>query len=197
MRRLVRERGILWLFFATIVASPMLAGYAAKKTTYESSISLPIHQFEADGFCGTLAGWVRAGDFLKGLQRIETKQGIEFRKKSKIVRQFPEEVGFDLTGTIGSCPTSLPNSETVASLNDFVNSLSISADWLDGNVSQTVGDLSVTRTLPVTRWFSEYEKPQWGLSIKVPSKAVPIVSVLVVSLLSKSGHKMMNITFAL
>ena len=197
MRISVRGRAILWLLFATIVVSPMLSGYAAKKITYESSISLPVHQFEADGFCGALAGWVRAGDFLKGLQRIETEQGVEFRKKSKSVREFPEEVDFDLTGTISSCPTSLPNSETVASLNDFVNSLSISADWLDGNVSQAVGELSITRTMPTTRWFSEYEKPQWGLSIKVPSKAVPIVSVLVVSLLSKSGHKVMNITFAL
>jgi hypothetical protein len=125
MTILIRRRNILWLFFVTLAASPMLRGYAAKKTTYESSIPLSIHQFEADGFCGTLGGWVRAGDFLKGLQRIETEQGIEFRKKSKIVRQFPGELDFDLKGTIGSCPTSLPNSETVDSLNDFDNGLSV------------------------------------------------------------------------
>jgi hypothetical protein len=197
MRILVRRRGILWLFFATLAAGPMLGGYATKKTTYESSISLPIHQFETEGFCGTLAGWVSAGDFLKGLQRIETEQGIQFRKKLKIVGQFPGEVDFDLKGTIGSCPTSLPNSETVDSLNDFVNGLSVSADWLDGNARQTVGDLSITRSMPMTRWFSEYEKPQWGLSIKVPSRDVPILDVLVVSLLSKSGHEVTNFTFAL
>jgi len=197
MRILLRGRGVLWLFFSTLGIGLLLPSYAAMKTTYESSISLPVRSFETDGFCGTLAGWVSAGDFLKGLQRIKTKQGIEFRKESKTVRQFPGEVDFDLKGSIGSCPTSLPNSETVDSLNNFVNGLSISADWLDGNVTQTVGDLSITRTMPITRWFSEYEKPQWGLSIKIPSKDVPIVDVLVVSLLSRSGHRVMNFTFAL
>lgn len=197
MTRLLGSRGSLWLFFLAFLTGLALPGYAEKKTKFESSTLVPTHRFEADGFCGTLTGSVGAGDFFKGLQRMETQPGVEFRKKSKIVREFPEEIDFALTESIGSCPLSLPNSQTAESLNDFVKRLSVVAEWIDGDASRTVRDLSVTKTPPITQWFAEYETPTWGLRIRIPSKDVAIRNALVVSLLSKSGHKVMNFTFSL
>jgi hypothetical protein len=184
------------LFFLALLTGLALSGYAEKKTKFESSILLPTHRFKADGFCGTLTGSVGAGDFFKGLQRIETQQGVEFCKKSEIVRKFPEEIDFAFGRSIGNCPLSLPNSQTAESLNDFVKGLSV-VEWIDGDASRTVRDLSITKTAPITRWFAEYETPTWGLRIQVPSKDVAIANALVVSLLSENGHKVMNFTFSL
>jgi hypothetical protein len=186
-----------WLFFVALSAGLALPGHAAKKTTHETSLVLPAHRFQADGVCGDLMGRASAGKFFNGLQRIETEQGVEFRRKSKVVREFPDEIEFSLEGAIGSCPASLPNSATSTELNDFVNNLTVTADWTGGDNAKTVGNLSVTKIPPIVGWFREYEQPRWGLSIKIPSNGVSISNALDVSILSESGHRVMNFIFAL
>ena len=186
-----------WLFFAALSAGLALPGHAAKKTTYETVMVLPGHRFKTDGICGDLAGTASAGKFFNGLQRIETEQGVEFRRKSKVVREFPDEIQFSLEGAIGSCPASLPNSATSTVLNDFVKGVKVTADWTGGDNAKTVDNLSLTKFPPVVGWFREYEQPRWGLMIKIPSNGVSISNGLDVSVLSESGHKVMNFTFAL
>jgi hypothetical protein len=194
---LLQTRSTPWLFFAALSAGLVFPGHAAKKTTYEIVVVLPAHRFEADGICGNLSGTASAGNFFKGLQRIETEQGVEFRRKSKVVREFPDEIEFSMEGAIGSCPASHPNSATNTVLNDFVNNLRVTADWIDGDNGKKASNLSVTKTPPTVGWFREYEQPRWGLSIKIPSNGISISSALDVSVLSESGHKVMNFTFAL
>ncbi len=186
-----------WVFFAALSAGLVLPGHAAKKTTYETVMVLPGHRFKTDGVCGDLSGTATAGNFFKGLQRIETEQGVEFRRKSKVVREFPDEIQFSLEGAIGSCPASLPNSATSVELDDFVKGVNVIADWTGGDNAKTVGNLSVTKFPPFVGWFREYEQPRWGLSIRIPSHGVSVSNALDVSVLSESGHKVMNFTFAL
>ena len=157
----------------------------------------PAHRFETDGICGDLSGTASAGKFFKGLRRIETEQGVEFRRKSKVVREFPDKIEFSLEGAIGSCPAALPNSATSTALNDFVNDVRVTADWIAGDNGRRVSNLSVTKIPPMVGWMREYEQPRWGLTIKIPSNGVSISSALDVSLVSESGHKVMNFTFAL
>ena len=197
MTPLLTTRSMPWLFFAALSAGLAFPGHAAKKTTYEAFVVLPVHRFKTDGICGDLSGTATAGNFLKGLQRIETEQGVEFRRKSKVVREFPGEIEFSLEGKIGSCPGSLPNSATSTVLSDFVNNVRVTADWTDGDSSRAIRNLSVTKIPPITGWFRESEQPRWELSIKIPSNGVSISSALDVSVLSESGHKVMNFTFAL
>ena len=197
MSPLLRTRSIAWPLFAALSAGLAFPGHAAKKTTYDISVVLPAHRFKADGICGDLSGTARAGKFFEGLQRIETDQGVEFRRKSKVVREFPDEIQFWLEGAIGVCPASLPNTATSTVLLDFVKGVTVTADWIDGSSGKTASNLSVTRFPPTATWFMGDEQPRWGLSIKVPSNGVSISTALDVSVLSESGHKVMNFTFAL
>jgi hypothetical protein len=197
MTPLLTTRSMPWLFFAALSAGLAFPGHAAKKTTYEAFVVLPAHRFETDGICGDLSGTATAGNFLKGLQRIETEQGVEFRRKSKVVREFPDEIEFSLEGEIGSCPASLPNSATSTVLDDFINDMIVTADWIDGDNVKKVSNLSVSKIPPIMGWMREYEQPRWRLTIKIPSNGVSISSALVVSLVSGSGYKAMNFTFAL
>ena len=170
MTPLLTRRSMPWLFFAAVSAGLAFPGHAAKKTTYEAFVVLPAHRFETDGICGDLSGTPTAGEFLKGLQRIETEQGVEFRRKSKVVHEFPDEIDFWLEGAIGSCPASLPNSATSADLNDFVNNVRVTGDWMDGDNGKRVSNLSVTTIAPIVGWMREYEEPRWGLTITIPAK---------------------------
>jgi hypothetical protein len=194
---LLKMRTRSWVFFAGLSAGLALPGRAAKKTTYDTVVVLPAHRFETDGICGALSGTAGAGKFFKGLQRIETEQGVEFRRKSKVVREFPDEIEFSLEGTIGSCPASVPNSATGTVLDDFVNNFSVTADWMDGDNGRTVSNLSVTKTPPILGWWMEHEQLRWGLSIRIPSNSISISNALDVLVLSESGHKLTNFTFAL
>lgn len=197
MTPLITTRSMRWVFFAALSAGLALPGHAAKKTTYETVMVLPGHRFKTDGVCGDLSGTATAGNFFKGLQRIETEQGVEFRRKSKVVREFPDEIQFSLEGAIGSCPASLPNSATSVELDDFVKGVKVTADWVDGGYDKQVSNLSVTKFPPIATWFMEYQQPRWGLMIKIPSNGVSISTALDVSVLSESGRKVMNFTFAL
>lgn len=197
MTPLLATRSMPWLFFAALSAGLALPGHAAKKATYETFVVLPAHRFQADGICGDLSGTASAGKFFNGLQRIETEQGVQFRRKSKVVREFPDEIEFSLEGAIGSCPASLPNSATSTVLNDFVDNVRVTADWTNEDNGRTVSNLSLTKIPPILGWFREYEQPRWGLTIKIPSTGVSISNALDVSVLSESGHKVMNFTFAL
>jgi hypothetical protein len=160
-------------------------------------VALPARHFKADGICGDLSGRASAGKFFEGLQRIETEQGVEFRKKSKVVREFPDEIKFWLEGAIGACRASLPNTATSTPLTDFVNGVTVTADWIDGDGGKPVRNLSVTKFPPIATWFMDDEQPRWGLSIKVPSSGVSISDTLDVSVLSETGRKIVNFTFAL
>jgi hypothetical protein len=149
-------------------------------------VVLPAHRFETDGICGDLSASANAGNFFKGLQRIETAPGVEFRRKSKGVRVFPDEIQFLPQGAIGGCPTSLANSATSAVLNDFVKNVRVTAGWIDGDNGRRVSNVSVTKVPPIVGWLMEYKQPRWGLSIKIPSNALDV------SVLSGNGHKVMN-----
>jgi hypothetical protein len=185
------------LLSAALSAGLAVPGHSARKTTYETFVVLPAHRFQTDGICGDLSGKASSGKFFNGLQRIETEQGVEFHRKSKVVREFPDEIDFSLEGAIGSCPASIPNSATSTVLSDFVNNVRVTADWTDGDSSRAIRNLSVTKIPPITGWFRESEQPRWGLSIKIPSNGVSVSNTLDVSVLSESGHKIMNFTFAL
>ena len=197
MSPLLKARSMAWLVFAALPTGLAFPGHAAKKTTYGTFVILPAPRFETDGICGDLSGSASAGNFFKGLQRIETESGVEFRRKSKGVRVFPDEIQFSLQGAIGGCPTSLPNSATSAVLNDFVKNVRVTAGWIDGDDGRRVSNVSVTKVPPIVGWLMEYEQPRWGLSIKIPSNDVSISNALDVSVLSENGHKVMNFTFAL
>jgi hypothetical protein len=199
MTPLFKRPSVLCLLFFALSVGLALPGSAAKKTTYPSRFFLPEQQFEVDGFCGNLSGTVGAGDFFTGLERIETNQAVEFRKKSQIVRVFPDELYVNLAGTIGSCPNSLPNTLSTEALDDFANGLKITTQWVDGNAGQSIANVSVAKILPSTRWWTENpnELPQWAFRIKVPSKDIAISDALVISLLSEDGHKIINFTFLL
>jgi hypothetical protein len=190
-------RTVPWLFIAAFSARLAIPGQAAKKTIYGTFVVLPAHRFQTDGICGGLSGTATAGNFFKGLQRIETEKGVEVRRKSKVVREFPDEIQFSLEGAIGSCPASLPNSQTSTVLNAFVNNVKVTADCIDGDNGRTVSNLSAAKTPPIVGWFEEYQRPRWGLTIIIPSNGVSISTALDVSILSDNGHNVMNFTFAL
>jgi hypothetical protein len=160
-------------------------------------VVLPAHRFQTDGICGNLSGTASAGKFFNGLKRIETEQGVEFHRKSKVVREFPDEIELSMEGAIGSCPAAVPNSSTSTELNDFVDNVGVTANWVDDDNGKRVSNLSVTKIPPIVGWFREYEQPRRGLSIKIPSNGVSISNALDVSVLSESGRKVMNFTFAL
>jgi hypothetical protein len=197
LNSLRKTRGALWLFGLTLLSGLWLPGFAERKTKFESGIFSPMRQLETDGFCGSLSGSLSAGDFFQGLPRVESESGVEFRRKSKVVRQFPDELDIALQGPPGSCPLALPNSQTGESPDEFVRGLSVEAQWVDRDASPSIRDHSVSKSPPRTRWFAEYEKPTWGFKIQVLSQDVAITRALVVSLISASGDRVANSTFSL
>jgi hypothetical protein len=193
----VGSRGMLILFAIGLLTALVAGASGGKKTKYDQSVPIPRQSLERNGVCGALAGNMTAGDFFRDLERREAPGGIEFRKKSQVIREFPPELSVALTGTIGSCPTSVPNSASTSSLTDFINHLKVGAEWTNRAGPRPVPNLLVVRHLPRDVWWPETDPPRWGLEIKVPSKDVPLTDSLIISIQSEDGHRVMNFTVEL
>jgi len=165
---------------------------AGKKTKYDQFLAIPAQAFQRDAICGGLGGDVTAGDFFAHLERIETDGGVEFRRKSQVVRDFPAQLSVVLAGTIGSCPRSVPNLAPISALTDFINQLKISAEWIRGPASRPVLNLSVVKHPPREVLWPETDPPHWGLDITLPSKDVPLTDLLNLSIQSADGHRLLD-----
>lgn len=191
------SRLALVLFALGLLLTFVAGASSGKKTKYDLALPVPAQPFRHDTVCGVLGGDVTAGDFFRGLERRETADGIEFRRKSQVIHDFPAELSVVLSGTIGSCPTSVPNSVSAASLTNFINQLKIAAEWSNGAGARPVSDISVIRHAPPEVWWPETDAPHWKLEIKVPSKDVPLTDSLSISIQSEDGHRLMDFTVAL
>jgi hypothetical protein len=191
MSRLIS--GKMLLLFAVVLLLSFIAGASSgKKTKYDQTLPIPSQAFRRDTICGGLGGDVTAGDFFAHLERIETDGGVEFRRKSQVIRDFPARLSVVLSGTIGSCPRSVPNLAPISMLTDFVNQLKISAEWISGPASRPVLDLSVVRHPPREVPWPETDPPNWGLDITIASKDVPLTDLLNLSIQSADGHRLLD-----
>jgi len=182
------------------IALPMAFAAGAssgKKTKYDQSLPIPAQSFRRDAVCGGLGGDVTAGDFFGSLERVETAGGIEFRRKSQVIRNFPNELSVVLSGTIGSCPRSVPNSASISSLTDFVNQIKVAVAWTNAAGARPVPNLSVVKQNPKEVPWPETDSPHWGLEIKVPSKDVPLTDLLSILIQSEDGHRLLDFTVGL
>src|SRR5208282_3669281 len=156
MKMFRRSPQLMPMLFAIGLLAALVAGASAeKKKKYDKSIMIPSESLQSTSLCGALAGNMSAGDFFKNLERRESSGGIEFRQKSQVVREFPSELSIVLTGTIGSCPASVPNSASTSSLTDFINNLKVDAEWTNGAGPRPVSDLFVVKHGPQDVWWPE------------------------------------------
>jgi len=132
-----------------------------------------------------------AGDFFKGLQTREGRDGRTFQKRRRIVKSFPErmtvkiDVGFDRCVGKGveecdRCNLRLDD--------EFVSSLEFEAYWKHGfdMKKADIDVVSIEQSNDLAR-VSPTAK-LWKYELTVKSENIPLSDVLVVVILAKDGR---------
>jgi len=139
-------------------------------------------------FCLVFGGTIALDDFLQGLQKRETPTGIEFRRGSRSVAYFPENITIAIDAFGASCKQKKDPTEPTA---EFMSSLHLDVFWKDGVHVKPVREFSQKAPVPkdVDDLTSSLPKMKmWTYALSVHDDGIPLTSHIIVVISSSGGH---------
>ncbi|MFY9801856.1 MAG: hypothetical protein WA211_00515 [Candidatus Acidiferrales bacterium] len=158
-------------------------GNAGKIHEYKDDVALSTGQIRRGDVCVNLTPVLQSGDFFDGLERIDTAQGSEFRKNSRVITNFPDYMIVEMNVRIEDCDTDV---YTPAPTPDFVKSMHFRVQWKRGVYLRPVGSVSI-ESKPV-RMDEGDNRMLFVLTIR--DRNVPLTDHLIVSVIGSDGKLM-------
>lgn len=152
----------------------------AQIVEYKEVVPLSSGQVRDRNVCVNFNPVMTAGDFFDGLQRHETPSGDEFRKNSRVVTNFPEQLTVQLQLSISVCDADI---YTPAPAPGFVNGIRFKAQWKRGLAMRPVEQFAIQR-VAIT---SEEGDSRLLFLLKIRDKNVPLTDHLIISVISPQG----------
>src|ERR1700689_5059961 len=147
---------------------------------YKEVVPLSSGQVRDGNVCVNFGPVMTAGDFFDGLQRHETPSGDEFRKNSRVVTNFPEQLTVQVQLSISVCDADI---YTPAPAPGFVNGIRFKAQWKRGLAMRPVEQFAIQRVaIP-----SEEGDSRMLFLLKIRDKNVPLTDHLIISVISPQG----------
>jgi hypothetical protein len=147
---------------------------------YKEVVPLSSGQVRDGNVCVNFGPVMTAGDFFDGLQRHETPSGDEFRKNSRVVQNFPEQITVQVQLSISVCDADI---YTPAPAPGFVNGIRFKAQWKRGLAMRPVEQFAIQR-VAIT---SEEGDSRLLFLLKIRDKNVPLTDHLIISVISPQG----------
>ncbi len=156
------------------------------------------------GPCLYLLGMMTAPDFFVGLERRETSQGTEFRRGSRVITQFPDQVIVRIRIREFPCRVRVKRDEgsapPMATL-ETMSSLRFAASWKRGMQMRPVGNLT-QRTFFVEKDESLLfigmptmpARNVWNYEFVVPSHDVPLTDHLILTIYTPDGWRLARVS---
>ena len=152
----------------------------AQIVEYKEVVPLSSGQVRDGNVCVNFGPVMTAGDFFDGLQRHETPSGDEFRKNSRVVQNFPEQITVQVQLSISVCDADI---YTPAPAPGFVNGIRFKAQWKRGLAMRPVEQFAIQR-VAIT---SEEGDSRMLFLLKIRDKNVPLTDHLIISVISPQG----------
>lgn len=188
------------LFPAIISLFPIgaLAG-GSNSPTYEGAVAFGAQLLQRADGCLFVDGKVTSGSFFEDLKRTDVGGRLQYRKRRKLVTQYPESVTTSIRILGDQCAATLSNAPS-AVFNDGSYSLKLSVEWKDGMelrpaaispiAAQCVGYSSIT--IP----SSGHAIPSIICKMTVDGKGVPLTDHLIVSVFAANGNRLTRLSAA-
>jgi len=164
-----------------------------QKRKYGKTVSLGAKQAQLDEICITVHSSLIAGDFFDSLQKIPSDHGVEFRKESNIVENFPDTIFVTIRAFVSQCGEKSSHDGEIKKEIDLMESLHFAASWKSGSETREIPDLSVKRSAKTSSAFYH----DWLYQLSIPSQNIPLTDHLKVSIFTKDGKRVVAFTAAL
>jgi hypothetical protein len=168
---------------STVAVAQSSEGNTGKIHQYKNDVALSTGQIRHGDVCVNFIPVLQSGDFFEGLERIDTAQGSEFRKNSRVVTNFPDFMTVEMNVRIEDCDTDV---YTPARTPDFVKGLHFRAQWKRGLYLRPVANVSIERK-PV---LMDEGDNRMLFVLKILDRAVPLTDHLIISVIGPDGKLM-------
>lgn len=201
MNRLSGSAGVFSVHLAAVFLGILLLGLPPsdgetivekparkKKVKFDANVLLGAERVHCnETACVVLVASMHSGEYFAGLERRETATGVEFRKGSRQVQEFPEVLTVEILALVVPCSrdTKLGALEIAFCPSAFLDNLRFDANWQRDGELRPVESLSVRVMRPV--WAELDDHREYRLTLR--SRGVPLTDHLILSLLSEEGTK--------
>ncbi|MFZ3217455.1 MAG: hypothetical protein WA192_15455 [Candidatus Acidiferrales bacterium] len=158
-------------------------GNGGRMHQYEDDVSLSTGQIRAGDVCVNFIPILQSLDFFNGLERIDTQEGSEYRKDSRVVEYFPDYLTIEVNIRVEECDS---NIYTPAKTPDVIKGMQFRVQWKRGLYLRPVAHLTIERK-PIQM---EEGDNRMLFVIRVRDHNVPLSDHLILSVLSAQGKIM-------
>jgi hypothetical protein len=166
---------------------------------YAGVVDFGAQLLHLDDGCLDIHGTVTSGNFFDDLKRIDNGGQLEYRKRGRVVREYPESLttsiriaGDQCTAALSSSPSSIFHGDSY--------SVNFKVEWKDGMqlrpavlspvVAHCVGYSSITTPA------GNLAIPSIMCQMTVDSKGVPLADHLIVSIFTADGKRLTRLSAA-
>lgn len=190
------------LLFAAALAGSVAAHSGQEK--YNGTVFFQSDAGPPDGPCVTIEGSLTAADFFVGLEKLETKNGYKFRRGSKEVHHFPQEMTVRLTLVEFPCHVGLLQQSPLKLTSEDMDSLRFEAYWKQGMRMRPAEKLTLRtvqeKKMPLQPPDSRKNNPprdsesKWVYEFALTSAQVPLKDHLVFVIVMKDGRRLARVS---
>lgn len=197
LNRSLHCRKVLSLFLIGVV--PLSASARGRNNpTYDGAIDFGSQVIRLQDGCLDVQGRVTSGDFFEDLQRTETGGQFEFKKRGKLVTEYPESLSTSIR-IAGECAVPLSNPPSSVFQGDSY-SLTLQVEWKEGMelrpaaLSPVVARCVGSSSIPIPSQGSSI--PVVTCQMTVDARGVPLVDHLIVSVFGSDGKLLTRLSAA-
>jgi hypothetical protein len=196
MSRSCYTQGILVVLTVGLFA---IAGDAADRTNpiYDGAIDFGSQVVQLNDGCVAFDGTLKSANFFEDLKRKDIGSRLEFRKRGKVVTEYPESLTTSIRIVGGQCTDTLSNLPA-SIFRDDTYSLKFQVEWKEGTqlrpavlspvVAHCIGYSNVS--MP----GQDSATPSIACQLTVESKGVPLVDHLIVSVFAPDGKRLTRLS---
>ncbi|MFZ3330401.1 MAG: hypothetical protein WA197_07215 [Candidatus Acidiferrales bacterium] len=171
------------LYTATPALAQSSEGNTGKIHEYKDDVALSTGQIRRGDICVNFIPVLQSGSFFDGLERIDSSQGSEFRKNSRVVTNFPDFMTVEMKVRIEDCDTDV---YTPAPTPAFVKGIHFRVQWKRGLAMRPVAAVSIEQK-PVL--MDEGDNRMLFL-MYIHDRDVPLTDHLIISVIGPDGKLM-------
>jgi hypothetical protein len=169
------------LLFAYNTLAQSSEGNAGRIHGYKDDVPLSTGQIRRGNVCVNIIPVLQADGFFNGLERLDTAQGSEFRKNSRIVTNFPDFMAVEINIRIEDCDADV---YTPVKTPDFIKGMHFRAQWKRGLDLRPADNVSI-ETKPV---MMQEGDNRMLYVMKIRDHNVPLTDHLIVSVIGADGR---------
>lgn len=198
---MMRRHHLKAILLICVIGTSSIGAHARPKniSTYDGVVDFGAQLLHLDRGCLSVDGTMTSGNFFDDLKRIDVRGQLEYRKRGRVVTEYPESLTTSIHIAGDRCAAAF-SSSPAAIFHGGSYSVNFKVEWKDGMqlrpavlspvAAHCVGYSSITTPA------GNFALPSIICQMTVDSKDVPLADHLIVSIFTADGKRLTRLSAA-